>query len=79
MILECRGTQHFTGTVSNEATNGMGYPVWPTGRTCFRDSNRLSSEPARLLVLVHVFGCFYTVVAIWTGFLWGLLDRGSLG
>ena len=23
------GTQHFTGTVSNEATNEMGYPAWP--------------------------------------------------
>ena len=29
-----RETQHFTGTVSNEATSEMGYPVWPTGRTC---------------------------------------------
>ena len=29
-----RGTQHFTGTVSNEATSEMGYPAWPTGRTC---------------------------------------------
>ena len=26
-----RGTQHFTGTVSNEATSEMGYPA---GRTC---------------------------------------------
>ena len=42
-----RGTQHFTGTVSNEATSGMGYPAWPAGRTCFRHSNRLSLEPAR--------------------------------
>ena len=30
----CRGTQHFTGTVSNEATSEMGYPAWPAGRTC---------------------------------------------
>ena len=29
-----RGTQHFTGTVSNEATSEMGYPAWPAGRTC---------------------------------------------
>ena len=29
-----RWTQHFTGTVSNEATSEMGYPVWLTGRTC---------------------------------------------
>ena len=28
------GTQHVTGTVSNEATSEMGYPVWPTGCTC---------------------------------------------
>ena len=51
-----RGTQHFTGTVSNEATSGMGYPVWPTGRTCFRYSNRLSWEPAcRGLCLLLLF------------------------
>ena len=30
----CRGTQHFTGTVSNEATSEMGYPAWPAERTC---------------------------------------------
>ena len=30
----CRGTQHITGTVSNEATSDMGYPAWPAGRTC---------------------------------------------
>ena len=24
----CRGTQDFTGTVSNEATSEMGYPAW---------------------------------------------------
>ena len=30
----CRGTQHFTGTVSNEATSEMRYPAWPAGRTC---------------------------------------------
>ena len=30
----CRGTQHFTGTESNEATSEMGYPAWPAGRTC---------------------------------------------
>ena len=29
-----QGTQHFTGTVSNEATSEMGYPAWPAGRTC---------------------------------------------
>ena len=29
-----RGTQHFTGTVSNEATSEVGYPAWPAGRTC---------------------------------------------
>ena len=29
-----RGTQHFTGTVSNEATSEMGYPAWPAGLTC---------------------------------------------
>ena len=27
-------TLHFTGTVFNEATNEMGYPAWPAGRTC---------------------------------------------
>ena len=30
----CRGTQHFTGTVSKEATSEMGYQAWPAGRTC---------------------------------------------
>ena len=45
-----RGTQHFTGTVSNEATSEMGYPVWPTGRTCdpissFLKWQGLSQEP----------------------------------
>ena len=34
VFLICRGTQHFTGTVSNEATSEMGYPAWPAGRTC---------------------------------------------
>ena len=54
-----RGTQHFTGTVSHEATSEMGYPAWPTGRTCnplctnfdvnlfFVNGNRLSQEPDR--------------------------------
>ena len=43
-----RGTQHFTGTVSNEATSEMGYPAWPAGRTCnfpFPNGMRLSLEP----------------------------------
>ena len=34
LLRTCRGTQHFTGTVSNEATSEMGYPAWPAGRTC---------------------------------------------
>ena len=51
-----RGTQHFTGTVSNEATSEMGYPVWPTGRTCSRHSNRLSSEPARRFIWFFMYG-----------------------
>ena len=46
-----RGTQHFTGTVSNEATSEMGYPAWPAGRTCFsfcfRDGMWLTQEPPR--------------------------------
>ena len=33
ICLDARG-QHFTGTVSNEATSEMGYPAWPAGRTC---------------------------------------------
>ena len=45
----CRGTQHFTGTVSNEATSEMGYPAWPAGRTAnfvfSVNGNRLSQEP----------------------------------
>ena len=31
----CRGTQHVIGTVSNEATNDMGYQSWPLWRTCY--------------------------------------------
>ena len=34
LFCQCRGTQHFTGTVSNEATSEMGYPAWPAGRSC---------------------------------------------
>ena len=34
IVSRCRGRQHFTGTVSNEATSEMGYPAWPAGRTC---------------------------------------------
>ena len=30
-----RGTQHVIGTVSNEATNDMGYQSWPLWRTCY--------------------------------------------
>ena len=47
-----RGTQHFTGTVSNEATSEMGYPAWPAGRTCnfpFPYGVRLSQEPLDLI------------------------------
>ena len=48
-LLTCKGTQHFTGTVSNEATGEMGYPVWPTGRTCsdliLRHGEGPSQEP----------------------------------
>ena len=46
--LYCRGTQHFTGTVSNETTSEMGYPAWPAGRTC----NPIFSIPRRW----HVHG-----------------------
>lgn len=28
------GTQHFTGTAPNEATNEIEYAAWPAGRTC---------------------------------------------
>ena len=39
-LFSCRGTQHFTGTVSNEATSEMGFPAWPAGRTCITPSRR---------------------------------------
>ena len=42
-----RGTQHFTGTVSNEATSEMGYPTWPAGRTCI--NVQFPKGPMRLL------------------------------
>ena len=50
-ITHSRGTQHFTGTVSNEATSEVGYPAWPAGRTCisrwYKDS-LLSYQKIRL-------------------------------
>ena len=33
-IFQNRGTQHSTGTVSNEATSDMGYGIWSIQRTC---------------------------------------------
>ena len=33
-VFSCRGTQHITGTVSNEATSDMGYWIWSIQRTC---------------------------------------------
>ena len=35
LFLQNRGTQHVIGTVSNEATNDMGYRSWPLWSTCF--------------------------------------------
>ena len=46
----CRGTQHFTGAVSNEATSEMGYPAWPAGRTCIVED----SLGSRSGLVVHV-------------------------
>ena len=39
-----RGAQHFTGTVSDEATSEMGYPAWPAGRTCISMSENLHAD-----------------------------------
>ena len=38
----CVCVQHFTGTVSNEATSEMGYPAWPAGCTGFYSIGRFS-------------------------------------
>ena len=72
-----RGTQHFTGTVSNEATSEMGYPVWPTGRTCSvcqLSSTWQRAKPRTLLTNLFVFDdlvqVFFPVVAIWTHVYW---------
>ena len=60
----CRGTQHFTGTVSNEATSEMGYPAWPAGRTCIFSLQFWltwhAAKPRTAQLYFH-----FTVVAIW--------------
>ena len=50
-----RGTQHFTGTVSNEATSEMGYPAWPAGRTCSFFHKLLRQSSAFCFMVLHVF------------------------
>ena len=46
--------QHFTGTVSNEATSEMGYPAGPAGRTCisFISSSWEVASPRTTLPMV---------------------------
>ena len=65
--LICRGTQHFTGTVSNEATSEMGYPAWPAGRTCIFSLQFWltwhAAKPRTAQLYFH-----FTVVAIWNQF-----------
>ena len=43
-----KGTQHVIGTVSNKATNDMGYQSWPLWRTCF--PNHLSFHQRRIFL-----------------------------
>ena len=50
-----RGTQHFTGTVSNEATSEMGYPAWPAGRTCSFFHKLFRQSSAFCFMVLHVF------------------------
>ena len=57
---------------STELGHRVGYLAWSARRTCnfqftvlSEDGNRLSQEPARRFTLAHIFGWFYTVVAIW--------------
>ena len=66
-LFYCRGTQHFTGTVSNEATSEMGYPAWPAGRTCnfpFPSGKRLSQEPRCFNVLIFSLHCRCERIAV---------------
>ena len=60
-----RGTQHFNGTVSNEATSEMGYPAWPAGRTCQFFQKWEEAQPKNLHVVHLKCSICCTVVAIW--------------
>ena len=54
-----RGTQHVIGTVSNEATDDMGYQSWPLWRTC-----NMNMDMVIKLCLVGVFlGFLFQAVA----------------
>ena len=55
-----RGTQHVIWTVSNEATNDMGYQSWPLWRTCL-EMNRIVINNC-LVVLLWV-SCLQAVAS----------------
>ena len=62
-----RGTQHFTGTESNEATSEIGFPVWPTGRTCnsiFGSLMRHGAKPRTPHTDIAAI-CFFVHHSIW--------------
>ena len=82
------GTQHFTGTVSNEATSEMGYPAWPAGRTCnfpFPNGMRLSLEPPDMTCTLrrHLVGSSFVFLFLATSriqwFVLVPLGIGTLG
>ena len=71
----CRGTQHFTGTVSNEATSEMGYPAWPAGRTCIRFCSRdgmwiTQEPPCRFIWHVLLLHCCRNLGLLSTKYVW---------
>ena len=67
-VCVCVWTQHFTGTVSNEATSEVGYPAWPAGRTCISDSESRLGPPWLRRCLCFLF-CRVT---------WSLLDGSQV-
>ena len=83
-----QGTQHFTGTVSNEATSEVGYPAWPAGRTCnfpFPNGMRLSLEPPDMTCTLrrHLVGSSFVFLFLATSriqwFVLVPLGIGTLG
>ena len=55
-LFDGRGTHHFTGTVSDEATSEMGYSAWPAGRNALcRQERPPSLRPVRRFVALELW------------------------